>query len=584
MNKKKGIGVSPGIAIGKMIILNRNLDMTIKIKLKEAEVEKEVQRYLKALEKAKKEIEMLEEKSRKIFPSEISTVFHAHLLMVEDQIFKDEVPEIIKKNKINAEWAVQEKFMQLQEKIKSAGNNYLSERVQDVEDVAKHILSALQSVDHITLNSLEEDAIIISYELGPSDLVMINHPKIVGFVTQEGGETSHTAIMAKALHIPAVLSVENLMNYAKDGGVAIVDGNEGAVILNPDHNLLKDYKNRKMKFYERIEKQRDVLNKPDKTKDGVDFKIYANLEIISELDEVIKNGAKGIGLYRSEFLYITSYPHLPSEDEHFYNYKKILEKLEDLPVTIRTFDLGGKKFAKETLHLRETNPVLGMRGIRLCLNSEEIFKPQLKGLLRASVYGNLQIMLPMVCCVDEVIETRKIIEDLKKELKKEGKSFKEDIPIGIMVEVPSSALILEFFEPYVDFFSIGTNDLIQYTLAVDRNNPAVAKLFTPLHPAILKLIKKVADFGSKNKKIVSVCGEMAGNPIQAALLFGLGVRHFSMESYYIPDVKSIFTSIKAEDLQKIANKALTLPTAKDVYEFLLEEIGSILPESLLCTL
>lgn len=584
MNKRTGIGVSPGISIGKTIILNRNLEMVIKVKLKESDIEEEITRYNFALKKAEEEIEMLEKKAKKIFPSEIATVFHAHLLMIKDDIFTKNVPEHIRKHKINAEWAVQEKFLQLQEKLKSTGDSYFSERVSDIEDVAKHLLTALQSIDHISLDSLEEDVIIISYELGPSDMLMINHPRIVGFATQEGGETSHTAIMAKAMHVPAVLSVKDIMTFAKNGGMAIVDGNEGVVILNPDSNVLKDYKKRKQRLDERIEKQREVFLKLDKTLDGEEFKIYSNLEILTELNEVSKYGAKGIGLYRSEFLYITSYPHLPTEDEHFYAYKRVLESIPDFPVTIRTFDLGGRKFAKETLHLKEANPVLGMRGIRLCLNSPEIFRPQLKGLLRASVYGNLQIMLPMVCCVDEVIETRELIEDLKLELKKEGKEFKENIPLGIMVEVPSSALILDSFEPIVDFFSIGTNDLIQYTLAVDRNNPAVAKLFAALHPAILRLIKNVADFGNKSKKVVSVCGEMAGNNIQSALLFGLGIRHFSMEPYYIPQVKSILTSVKASDLKRIAKKAIELPTAKAVFEFLLEEINSILPESLLCNL
>lgn len=584
MNKRYGIGVSPGISIGKTIILNRNLEMIIKVKLKESEVGNEIQRYNLALKKAKEEIEMLEKKAKKIFPSEIATVFHAHLLMIKDDIFTKSVPEHIRKYKINAEWAVQEKFLQLQEKLKSTGDSYFSERALDIEDVAKHLLTALQSVDHISLDSLEEDAIIISYELGPSDMLMINHPRIVGFATQEGGETSHTAIMAKAMHIPAVLSVKDIMTFAKNGGMAILDGNEGIVILNPDHNVLEDYKIRKQRLDERSEKQREVLLKPDKTLDNEEFKIYANLEILTELNEISKFGAKGIGLYRSEFLYITSYPHLPTEDEHYYAYKRVLESFPDYPVTIRTFDLGGRKFAKETLHLREANPVLGMRGIRLCLNSPEIFRPQLKGLLRASVYGNLQIMLPMVSCVEEVIETRELIENLKLELKKEGKKFKENIPIGIMVEVPSIVLILDKMEPFVDFFSIGTNDLIQYTLAVDRNNPTVAKLFTALHPAILRLIKNVADFGNKSKKVVSVCGEMAGNNIQSALLFGLGIRQFSMEKYYIPQIKSILTSVKASDLKKIAEKAIELPTAKAVFEFLLEEINSILPESLLCNL
>lgn len=584
MNKVKGIGVSPGIAIGKVMVLNRNLEMVIKIKIKEAEVEREIQRYFKALDKAEEEIRMLEKKANKIFPSEISTIFHAHLLMVKDDYFVKDVPEIIRKEKTNAEWAVQEEFLRLQNKFKSLKDSYFVERIQDIEDVAKHILTALQSLDHLSLNSLEEDIIIICHELGPSDILMINHPKIVGFATQEGGETSHTAIMAKALHIPAVLSVKDIVSSAKDGGTAIIDGNEGIVILSPDHNVIRDYKNRKIKFDERIAKQKSVVPLEEKTLDGVEFKIYSNLEFFDEIPAVIENGAKGIGLYRSEFLYITNYPHLPTEEEHFFNYKKVLESLKGLPVTIRTFDLGGRKFAKETLHLRETNPVLGMRGIRLCLNSPDIFRPQLKGLIRASLYGNLQIMLPMVCCVDEVVETRKLIEELKIELKKEGKPFKDKIPIGIMVEIPSSVFILDSLNPYVDFFSIGTNDLIQYTLAVDRNNPAVGKLFTPLHPAILKLIKQVADFGEKNQKPVSVCGEMAGNPLYAALLLGLGIKNFSMEPYYIPEVKSLLISIKESDLRKIAEKILTLPTSKAVNECLIEEISLLKPDSLLCNL
>lgn len=584
MNKKKGIGVSPGIAIGKIMVLNRNLEMVMKIKIKEAEVEKEIQRYFKALDKAEEEIRMLEKKASKIFPAEISTIFHAHLQMVKDDYFIKDVPEIIKKEKANAEWAVQEEFLRLQEKFKALKDNYFVERIQDVEDVAKHILTALQSLDHLSLNSLEENVIIICHELGPSDIMMINHPKIVGFATQEGGETSHTAIMAKALHIPAVLSVENIVDSAKDGGMAIIDGNEGTIILNPDHNVLKDYKYRKIKYDERIAKQKAVVPLEDKTLDGVEFQIFSNLEILNEIQASIENGARGIGLYRSEFLYITNYPHLPTEEEHFFNYKTVLESMGTRPVTIRTFDLGGRKFARETLHLREINPVLGMRGIRLCLNSPGIFKPQLKGLLRASVYGNLRIMLPMVCCVDEVIETRKLIEEIKFELKREGKPFKEDIPIGIMVEIPSSVFILDSLNSYVDFFSIGTNDLIQYTLAVDRNNPAVGKLFTPLHPAILKLIKQVADFGKKNNKSVSICGEMAGNPLQAALLLGLGIRNFSMEPYYIPEVKGFLISLKESDLKRIAEKALTLPTSKAVNECLIEEIGILKPDSLLCNL
>ncbi len=582
MNKCKGIGVSPGIAIGKVILLNRSFEMVLKIKLKEEEVEREVERYLGALKRAEEEITLLEQKAKKIFPADISTVFHAHLLMVTDEIFTKKIPEHIRKHKINSEWAVQEKILKIQEQLKATQDQYFQERIQDIQDVAKHILSALQTFDHQVLTALNEESIIVSNELAPSDILLVHHPKIIGFATQEGGETSHTAIMAKAMHIPAVLSAKEIMKYAKNGNMAIIDGNQGVVIFNPDQKLIKEYKKKKEKEEERILKQKQVLEIPDKTKDGIPFKLLSNLELLEELDVVKKNGAKGVGLYRSEFLYIIGYPHIPSEEEHFYAYKKILEAMGDFEVTIRTFDLGGRKFAKETLHFHEGNPVLGMRGIRLCLNAPEIFRPQLKGLLRASLYGNLKIMIPMVCCVDEVIETRKILEELKRELKKEGKKFKENIPLGIMVEVPSCAFILNALEPYVEFFSLGTNDLIQYTLAVDRNNPNVSNIFSPLHPAILKIIKMVADFGKERGKEVSVCGEMAGNPIHAGLLFGLGIRTFSMEPYFIPEVKSLLTSIDSKSLEEIAYKALQMPTVKAVNECLIEEMGKIFPKGLLC--
>lgn len=584
MNKIKGIGVSPGIAIGKTVILSRDMEVVIKVKISERDVQKEIKRYLEALKKAEREIELLEQKAKRIFPAEISSVFHAHLNMVKDEIFTKKIPEYIKKYKVNAEWAVQEQYLRIKKKLDASSYYQFHERIADIEDVSKHILTALQSIDRPTLDILKEDIILISYEFGPSDMMLLHHPRIAGIVTQAGGETSHTAIIAKALNIPAVLSARDVMNVAVNGGYGILDGNEGIVYINPTKKVLNDFKKKKKAYEKRLEGYQIVVKKPDLTKDGVKFDLKANVELMEELKIALKNGAKGIGLYRSEFLYISKYPNLPTEEDHFLNYKNFLETMEGLPVTIRTFDLGGRKFAKETLHLREGNPVLGMRGIRLCLNSPEIFIPQLKGLLRASVYGNLRIMLPMVCCVDEVIETRKLIENLKKELRKEKKNFKEDIPVGIMVEVPSSVLILDLLEPYVDFFSIGTNDLIQYTLAVDRNNPAVSKLFTPLHPAILRSLKTIIDFGIQKNKEVSICGEMAANPIYAAILLGFGIRSFSMEPTFIPQVKEIFINAEVKNLEKISSVILKLPTAKEVNELILEEMEKILPESLRCAL
>lgn len=582
MNRLKGIGVSPGIAIGRTLVINRALDTILKMKIPEAQVPEEVVRYRNALAQAEREIHQLEEKAKHLFDSDIASVFHAHLLMIRDEMFKNTIPEAIQKGRMNAEWAVQQEVTVIAEKVKSAKEAYLRERATDLEDVAKHILTALQSIEHPALDQLADPVVVVSHELAPSDIPYLSHPNITGFATQLGGRTSHTAIMAKALNIPAVLSVQHLMDTVKNGQKIIVDGGEGMVLSNPDNAAQREYSTKKAILEQRQKQRLDAMGAPDKTRDGVDFHLLANIELLGELGAIKAMGGQGVGLYRSEFLYLAMYPHLPSEEEHFQTYSKLLKALPDRHVVIRTFDLGGRKLAREVLHLHEDNPVLGLRGIRLCLTSLDIFRPQLKALLRASIYGNLHIMLPMVGSVDEILKTRQLMEEISAELTHARVPHKRHIPLGIMVEVPSAAILADHFAPYVDFFSIGTNDLIQYTLAVDRNNPRVAEMYDALHPAILNLIHQVAATGERHHKTVSVCGEMAADPLHAAVLLGLGVRWFSMEPHTIPVIKEVLRSLSVREIRPVVEKALTLPHSKAVGEWLLEKLSGTLPEGMLC--
>ena len=581
MNRLKGIGVSPGIALGRTLLLNRALDTIIKTKIPEARLAEEIARYRRALSQAEQEIRQLEDKAKHLFDSDIASVFHAHLLMIRDEMFTTAIPDAIQRGRVNAEWAVQQAVTTVADKVKSAKEAYLRERVTDLEDVAKHILSALQSIEHPAMDRLHEKVIVVAQELAPSDIPYLSHPNIAGFATQAGGRTSHTAIMAKALNIPAVLSVQHLMETARDGQRIIVDGGEGMVLSNPDGPAQREYTTKKTILEQRQRERMNAIGAPDRTRDGVEFHLTANIELLAELDFLQALGNPGVGLYRSEFLYLSMYPHLPSEEEHFRTYSTILKALPDRPVVIRTFDLGGRKLAREVLHLHEDNPVLGLRGIRLCLNYLDIFRPQLKALLRASIYGDLRIMLPMVGSVDEILKTRQLLEELSRELDQAGVAYKPDIPLGIMVEVPSTAILADQFAPYVDFFSIGTNDLIQYTLAVDRNNPRVAEIYDALHPAILTLIHQVAGAGDRHNIPVSVCGEMAADPLHAAVLLGLGIRWLSMEPFNIPTIKEILRSLSVGELRPVVERALTLPHSKAVGEWLLEKLSGSLPEGML---
>ncbi len=584
MIRIKGVGVAPGIAVGRALVINRSLDTVLKIKLPEAKVEEEVRRYRRSLAQAEKEIQQLEEKAKALFDADIASVFHAHLLMVRDDTFQRTIPEAILRQRVNAEWVVQQEVAAITGKLRSAKEAYLRERTMDLEDVAKHVLSALQSIEHPSLDALQDKAVVVSHDLAPSDIPYLHHPNIVGFAVQGGGRTSHTAIMAKAMAMPAVLSTPGLMDAVKDGQRIIVDGSQGTVILNPDGATLKEYASQKSILEERQRQRLGAIHAPDTTRDGVDFHLLANIELLDEIHSIRDMGGSGIGLYRSEFLYLSMYPHIPSEEDHFRTYSRLLKAMPDRVVTIRTFDLGGRKLAREVLHIHEDNPVLGMRGIRLCLNYPHIFRPQLKALLRASVYGNLHIMLPMVCCVDEVLRTRRLLDELSAELAAARIPHKRHIPLGVMVEVPSAAVLVDTFARFVDFFSIGTNDLIQYTLAVDRNNPKVADYYNALHPAILTLIRQVAEAGRTHDKPVTVCGEMAADPLQAAVLLGLGIRRFSMEPFNLPFLKETLRAASVRDLEPVIMKALALPDAKAVGEWLLERLSQQIPEGFLCPL
>ena len=574
----KGIGVSPGIAIGRALIIEKRIVSIYRVPIREEEVPAEVTRFLESLEKTRDQLHELKAKVSRSMGEEYASIFEAHAMMVSDPSFADKVVQKIEEEQVNAEWALSEVQEELQARFQSFEEDYLRERVADVKDVAERVLRNLQGVAHHDLSEIKHDVIILADDLTPSDTVHFNRRPIVGFATETGGRTSHVSIIAKSLFMPAVIGVPRLTKIVDNDETVIVDGYEGIVLVNPTDAMVQEYRSRVTRHEESEKKLLENRLLPAVTKDGRQVTLQANLELMEELDDAIKFGAEGIGLYRSEFLYISKSPDLPNEDEHFEVYRRIVESLAPQPCVIRTFDLGGKKLAREVIGSKEDNPVLGLRGLRLCMKHREMFKTQLRALLRASAFGNMKIMFPLVSGVQELRQVKTFIREIKLELDAEGKAYNPDLKIGIMIEVPSAALIADFLAEEADFFAIGTNDLIQYSLAIDRANENVSYLYEPLHPALLRLIKSVIDAGKRANIPVSMCGEMASDPIFAVVLLGLGLENFSMNPSSIPVIKNVIRSAKYKDCRRIAEMALQKRTAQEIEEFVIENVALRFPE------
>jgi len=574
----KGIGVSPGIAIGRAVIIEKRIVSIFRVPIREEDVPAEVTRFLESLEKTRDQLHELKAKVSRSMGEEYASIFEAHAMMVSDPSFADKVVQKIEEEQVNAEWALSEVQDELQARFQSFEEDYLRERVADVKDVAERVLRNLQGVAHHELSEIKHDVIIIADDLTPSDTVHFNRRPIVGFATETGGRTSHVSIIAKSLFMPAVIGVPRLTKIVDNDETVIVDGYEGIVLVNPTEAMVAEYRSRVTRHEESEKKLLENRELPATTKDGRQVSLQANIELLEELDDAIKFGAEGIGLYRSEFLYISKSPDLPNEDEHFEVYRRIVEGLAPQTCVIRTFDLGGKKLAREVIGSKEDNPVLGLRGLRLCMKHREMFKTQLRALLRASAFGDMKIMFPLVSGVQELRQVKTFIREIKLELDAEGKAYNPDLKIGIMIEVPSAALIADFLADEADFFAIGTNDLIQYSLAIDRANENVSYLYEPLHPALLRLIKMVIEAGKRAKIPVSMCGEMASDPIFAIVLLGLGLENFSMNPSSIPVIKNVIRSVRYKDCKRIADMVLQKRTAQEIEEFVIENVALRFPE------
>jgi phosphoenolpyruvate-protein phosphotransferase (PTS system enzyme I) len=576
----KGIGVSPGIAIGRALIIEKRVASVYRVPIKTDDVPKEVGRFAEALDVTKRELLGLKAKISRSMGEEYAGIFEAHAMIVSDASFADKVIQKIESELVNAEWAVSEVQEELEARFASFEDEYLRDRGADVKDVGESLLKNLQGISHHDLSEIDHDVVILADDLTPSDTVHFNRRPIVGFATETGGRTSHTSIIAKSLFMPAVIGVPRLTQMVDNDELVIVDGYEGVVVVNPTPALVEEYQSRVSRHEEYEKRLLENRTLDATTKDNVKVSLQANIELVEELNDAVKFGAEGIGLYRSEFLYISKSPSLPTEEEHFELYKRLAEKMEPNWCVIRTFDLGGKKLAREVIGTKEDNPVLGLRGLRLCMSHREMFKTQLRALLRASAFGKMKIMFPLVSGVQELRQAKTLVRELKGELDAQGIAYNPDLQIGIMIEVPSAAIIADQLATECDFFAIGTNDLIQYSLAIDRSNENVSYLYEPLHPALLRLIKFVIDAGKNAGIPVSMCGEMASDPLYAIVLLGLGLKIFSMNPTNIPVIKNIIRSAKFKECRRIAELALQKKTAQEIEEFVIESIAMRFPEGL----
>jgi phosphotransferase system enzyme I (PtsI) len=576
----KGSGVSPGIAIGRALILEKDVGSVYRVPIKEADVDNEIRRLHSALESTKEGLAELKAKVSRSIGDEYASIFDAHLMIVGDPGFSDQIEARIVEERINAEWALQLVKEELEARFESFEDPYLRDRGEDIRDVSDSVLKNLLGIAHHDLSEIDHDVIILADDLTPSDTIHFNRRPIVGFATASGGRTSHTSIIAKSLFMPAVIGVPRVTEVIDNEELVIVDGYEGTIVVNPTPALVEEYRS---KVTRHAEYERKLLENRDLdavTKDGVPIRLQANIELIQEVDDAIRFGARGVGLYRSEFLYISKSPDLPNEDEHFEICRSLAKAMEPEPVVIRTFDLGGKKLARDVIGTKEDNPVLGLRGLRLCMKHRDMFETQLRGILRASAHGNIKIMFPLVSSVQEVRQAKALLKEIKGDLVLNGIRFNPDVEVGIMIEVPAAAMMADVLATEVDFFAIGTNDLIQYSLAIDRGNENVSYLYEPLHPALLRLLKFVIDSGKAAGIPVSVCGEMAAHPLFAIALVGLGLETFSMNPSTIPVIKNVIRSLRYKDCRKMIDSAMEKKTAQEIEEYIIETVALKFPEGL----
>ncbi|MEH7166321.1 phosphoenolpyruvate--protein phosphotransferase [Priestia megaterium] len=560
----QGIAASSGIAIAKAFRLE-NPELTVE-KKSVTEVEAEVARLEAALEKSKSELEIIREHARKELGDDKAEIFEAHLLVLSDPELINPIKDKITNENVNAEHALDEVAAMFINMFESMDNEYMKERAADIRDVTKRVLAHLLGVNVSNPSLISEEVVIIAEDLTPSDTAQLNRKFVKGFTTDIGGRTSHSAIMARSMEIPAVVGTKTVMEDIQNGVLVIVDGLDGEVIVDPSEETVKAYEKKAAEYAEQKAEWAKLVNEKTVSADDHHVELAANIGTPEDVKGVLENGGEGVGLYRTEFLYMGR-EDLPTEEEQFTSYKTVLERMEGKPVVVRTLDIGGDKELPYLNLPKEMNPFLGFRAIRLCLEMQDMFRTQLRALLRASVYGDLKIMFPMIATVDEFRQAKAILLEEKAKLQQEGVQVSEDIEVGMMVEIPSSAVIADLFAKEVDFFSIGTNDLIQYTLAADRMNERVSYLYQPYNPAILRLVNMVIKAAHKEGKWVGMCGEMAGDEIAIPILLGLGLDEFSMSATSILKARSQIRQLSKADIEPHLDTILSMSSTEEVIEF-----------------
>ncbi len=561
----QGIAASPGYAIGTAKILSVKAVQIVKEQLDANQLDKEVARFEAAVAATRVELEAIHDKLVRENKEAEAEIFEAHIMLLEDEELIDRSKEMVSKERINSEFAFYTTSEEIAEMISSLDDPYLKERAADIRDVSRRVLNKLQGITSASVNGEAGNIILFAEDLTPSDTAQLDPNKVIGFATQAGGRTSHSAIIARSIGIPAIVGIGNMLEkVVTEGQTVIIDGTEGQVIIDPDDDTLARYSQLQQKQLEHEQFYQTYMNQPSVSSDGVQVELVANIGSVKDAEQAAKMGAEGIGLFRTEFLYMDA-AELPSEDEQFEAYRKAAETFgSDAPIVIRTSDIGGDKEIAYMNLPKEDNPFLGFRAIRICLDRPDMFKTQLRAILRASAFGNLKIMFPMIAAISEWRKAKALLEEAKQELTEAGIAFNKTIEAGIMIEIPAAAIIADKFAKEVDFFSIGTNDLVQYTMAADRMNPKLGYLNDPLHPAILQLIERVITAAHANGKWAGMCGEMAGQKHALPILLGLGLDEFSMSASAVLPARALLAKLSQQEMKAIAHAVLELESAEEV--------------------
>lgn len=556
-----GIAASSGIAIAKAYLLvEPNLSFD---KNTVQDIDMEIDRFQSAIEKSKQELEQIRDRAKNELGADKAAIFEAHLLLLSDPELIKPIEESIKSEKVNAEFSLKNTTDMFISMFEQMDNEYMKERAADIRDVTKRVLSHLLGAEIVSPSMISEEVIIVAGDLTPSDTAQLNRQFVKGFTTDIGGRTSHSAIMARSMEIPAVVGTKIATDKIRNGDLVIVDGLDGEILINPSEEMVSKYEKKQIDFEAQKAEWAKLVSEKTASADGHHIELAANIGTPKDLTGVVQNGGEAVGLYRTEFLYMGR-DQLPTEEEQYSAYKEVLEGMNGKPVVVRTLDIGGDKELPYLSLPKEMNPFLGFRAIRLCLEEQEIFRTQLRALLRASTSGNLKIMFPMIATLDEFRQAKAVLEEEKSKLAADGTIVSEHIEVGIMVEIPSTAILADQFAKEVDFFSIGTNDLIQYTMAADRMNERVSYLYQPYSPSILRLVKMVIDAAHKEGKWAGMCGEMAGDDTAIPVLLGLGLDEFSMSATSILRARSLIKKLSKSEMEKLAEAVLQMSTTEEV--------------------